>query len=308
MPLNTALERYKGCLVGLACGDAVGATLEFAERDCYEPLTAMVGGGPFNLKAGQWTDDTSMAMCLAESLIEDNGFNPRGQMERYLKWYRHGYMSSTGTCFDIGNTTRDALEHFEQSGEPFSGSFDPDTAGNGSLMRLAPVAMRYANDPENLDVFAEMSSTTTHAAPEARECCRVLAVVISNALRGCWKDGLLNGAGAHLTQPRVVELASGKWKSKKRAQIRGSGYCVDSLEAALWCAHKSATFEQAVLMAANLGDDADTTAAITGQIVGALWGIEGIPKKWRETLHERALIEDMATKLYVAAFDDPTEG
>ena len=166
------------------------------------------------------------------------------------------------------------------------------------MVRLAPVVMRYVNEDADLQVFSEMSSATTHATSEARECCQLLAVVIANALQGCWKEDLLDGAGAGLTQPRVIELARGRWKSKKREQIRGSGYCVDSLEAALWCVHKSMTFEQGVLMAANLGDDADTTAAITGQIMGALWGIEGIPKWWREMLHQRELIEGMAEKLY----------
>ncbi len=301
MPNNTALERYKGCLLGLACGDAVGTTLEFAPRDSHEPLTDMVGGGPFNLEAGQWTDDTSMALCLAASLIEDGSFNPKGQMRRYLSWYRHGYMSSTGTCFDIGNTTMDALERFEKTGDPYSGSFDPQTAGNGSLMRLAPVVMRYGNQHTTLLDFAEKSSATTHAAPEAMECCQLLAKVIASALQGSWKEDLLDGAEDGLTQSRVIELARGNWRFKQRDQIRSNGYCVDSLEAAFWCAYNTLTFQDAVLMAANLGDDADTTAAIAGQIAGALWGINGIPPHWREKLHKRELIEDMAEKLYLLA-------
>jgi ADP-ribosyl-[dinitrogen reductase] hydrolase len=103
----------------------------------------MTGGGPFDLKPGQWTDDTSMALCLAESLIESRGFDPADQMRRYVHWYRDGYLSSTGRCFDIGMTVAQALHRFEATGDPFSGSADPSMAGNGSLMRLAPVAMYF---------------------------------------------------------------------------------------------------------------------------------------------------------------------
>ena len=123
-------------MLGLAVGDAVGTTVEFKTRGTFHPVTNMVGQGPFGLQAGEWTDDTSMALCLAKSLIEMNGFNSRDQMERYWKWYREGYLSSNGRCFDIGNTVRDALNRFKQSGNPISGSTDPNSAGNGSIMRL----------------------------------------------------------------------------------------------------------------------------------------------------------------------------
>ena len=139
--MTTALstvDRYRGALLGLAAGDALGTTLEFRAPWTFQPLTDMVGGGPFQLAPGQWTDDTSMALCLAESLVECQGFDPTDQMRRYLRWYREGYLSSTGTCFDIGLTTRAALRRFEQSGEPFAGETSPHAAGNGSLVRLAP--------------------------------------------------------------------------------------------------------------------------------------------------------------------------
>jgi ADP-ribosyl-[dinitrogen reductase] hydrolase len=137
-------ERYAGCLVGLAVGDAVGTTVEFKSRGSFPPVTDMTGGGPFGLRPRQWTDDTSMALCLGESLLAHGGFNPRDQMGRYLNWWKWGYMSATGSCFDIGLTVRAALERYEKTGEPYSGSLDPETAGNGSLMRLAPVVLFYA--------------------------------------------------------------------------------------------------------------------------------------------------------------------
>ena len=142
------LSRYRGCLLGLAVGDAVGTTLEFRRPGTFEPLNDMLGGGPFGLKPGQWTDDTSMALCLAESLLEKQGFDPLDQLERYTRWYRQGYLSSTDSCFDIGNTVRQALHRFEKTGEPYCGSTDPRSAGNGSIMRLAPVPLFYAGNTE----------------------------------------------------------------------------------------------------------------------------------------------------------------
>src|SRR5690348_11419095 len=104
----TLIDRYRGALVGLAVGDAVGTTLEFATPGTFEPITDMVGGGPFELLPGQWTDDTSMALCLAESLLHCGGHDPRDQMQRYVRWWREGHLSSTGRCFDIGRTVASA--------------------------------------------------------------------------------------------------------------------------------------------------------------------------------------------------------
>ena len=132
------IARYRGILLGLAAGDALGTTLEFRRPGTFAPIADIVGGGPFNLPAGAWTDDTSMALCLAESLIERRGFDPVDQLERYVRWYRLGHLSSTGNCFDIGNTVRAALNRFERTREPYCGSTDPMAAGNGSIMRLAP--------------------------------------------------------------------------------------------------------------------------------------------------------------------------
>lgn len=140
-------NRYTGCLLGLAVGDAPGTMLECRAPGTVEPIHDMVGGGPFGLAPGQWTDDTSMALCLAESLIACDGSDARDQMDRYLRWYREACLSSTGHCFDIGNTCRHALERFERTGEPVAGSTDPRLAGNGSIMRLAPIALRWAHDP-----------------------------------------------------------------------------------------------------------------------------------------------------------------
>lgn len=118
MTSPTRRDRYRGALLGLAAGDALGTTLEFTRPGTFAPLTNMIGGGPFNLPPGAWTDDTSMALCLAESLIERSGFDAADQMHRYVRWYQNGYLSSTGRCFDIGNATRTALDRFLETGDP----------------------------------------------------------------------------------------------------------------------------------------------------------------------------------------------
>ncbi len=291
MPL-TLVDRCRGSLVGLAAGDALGVPLEFQPPGSFHPITGMIGGGPFGLKPGQWTDDTSMALCLAESLIECGEFNPQDQMRRYVRWYRQGYLSSTGACFDIGNTVRQALERFETSGNPIAGSTDPYSAGNGSLMRLAPVALYYHRQPETAIAMAAESSRTTHAAPAAVDACRYMAGLILGALHGSTKDELLGerfcpvpGLWERSPLAREVDrVASGSFKERQPPDVRGTGYVVQSLEAALWAFHLASSFEEGSLLAVNLGDDADTTGAIYGQLAGAYYGLEAIPLSWREKL------------------------
>ena len=303
------LDRYRGCLLGLAAGDALGTTLEFRSPGAFEPIDDMVGGGPFRLEPGQWTDDTSMALCLAASLIEREDFNPTDQMERYVRWWREGYMSSTGRCFDIGNTVSDALSRFERESDPYAGSTDPYAAGNGSLMRLAPVPMFYRADPAEAISKAADSSRTTHRARAAVDACRYFAGLLVGALDGVDKETLLSAAyspvdGLWEREPLVDEIghvAGGSFKDRNPPEIRGTGYVVQSLEAALWAFHRSNNFRDGALLAANLGDDADTTAAIYGQIAGAYYGVEGIPAAWREQLTMADEITSMAEAIFPEA-------
>ncbi len=299
LPLTTTLlDRARGALLGLACGDAVGTTVEFSPRGAFQPLADMVGGGPFRLQPGQWTDDTIMALCLAESLVEHGGFDPRDQMDRYLRWYRHGYLSPTGRCFDIGLTVREALLRFEATGEPFSGSTDPRRAGNGSIMRLAPVVLFFYPDRDAVDHYAAESSRTTHAAKEAVAACRILARVLYAALSGRGKEATLGSVeSAAWMSPRLQDIVGGGYLGKAAAEVRGSGYVVDSLEAGLWAFWSTDSFEEAILTAANLGDDADTTAAVCGQVAGAYYGVGGIPPRWLERLWGRGRITDLADRL-----------
>lgn len=292
------LERYRGALLGLAAGDALGATVEFERRGDFEPVTDIVGGGPHRLKAGQWTDDTSMALCLAESLIETGGMDLTDQLERYVRWWREGHLSSTGTCFDIGGTTRSALSSFERTGDPRSGPTDSRQAGNGSIMRLAPVPLFFASDMEAAVENSAESSLTTHGAEEAVDACRYLGALICGAVNGMDKDDLLSESFAPKgLSPKLAEVASGSFERKDESSIQGSGYCVASLEAALWAFHNSDAFEEGALLAVNLGDDADTTGAVYGQLAGAYYGESGISRRWREKLTMREKIESYADGL-----------
>lgn len=299
------LERYRGSLLGLATGDAVGTTLEFQPAGTFAPIDDMIGGGPFHLKPGEWTDDTSMALCLAASLIEHKGFNPHDQMQRYLRWRNEGYMSSNGICFDIGGTVSSSLRRFETTGNSFAGSPEPRTAGNGSIMRLAPVPLFYANNPREAIEKSAASSRTTHGAPTAIDACRYLSALIVGALHGHSKEDLLSTHyspipgywNEHPLVPEIDEIATGSFKRRNPPEIRGTGYVVQSLEAALWAFYHSNTFREGCLLAVNLGDDADTTGAVYGQLAGAFYGQQGIPQVWRTRLAQRELIEDLAERL-----------
>ena len=277
--------------------------MEFQPPGSFDPVTDMIGGGVFQLQPGQWTDDTSMALCLAESLIQCQGLNLVDQLTRYCRWYRDGYFSCKDHCFDIGNTTRTALHAFELSGQP-DASTDPYTAGNGSLMRLAPVPLFYSRQIEDAIYFSAQSSITTHAAPNAIDACRYYASLIVGAIDGQDKANLL--ADTYLADywrseslsAEIEQVRSGSFKTKQPPAIVGSGYVVKSLEAALWAFAHSDSFEEGILMAVNLGDDADTTGAIYGQLAGAYYGESGIPDPWRQQLAFKPQMETMADQLY----------
>jgi len=292
-------DRFHGCLLGLAVGDAVGTTLEFCQPGSFTPITNMVGGGPFGLQPGEWTDDTSMALCQATSLLEMNGFDARDQMERYCRWRDEGYLSSNGRCFDIGATINAALQRYKRTGDPFASSTEPHTSGNGSIMRLAPVVMFYYPDQDAIMQFAVESSRTTHASVECLDACRLLAMIILQAFRGARKeDIILAGSKSEFVSQEIQSVARGEYHPKPERQIIGSGYVVASLEAALWCFDRTHTFESAILKAANLGNDADTTAAVCGQIAGAFYGASNISRRWLDRLAMREEITSLADRLY----------
>jgi ADP-ribosylglycohydrolase len=260
----------------------------------------------FFLKPGQWTDDTSMALCLAESLIKSNGFAPVDQLKRYTRWATEGYLSSNGRAFDIGSTVRTALRQFATTGEPYSGPTHENSAGNGSLMRLAPVPMFYGSNPELAANRSGESSRTTHGVRTAIDACRYMGALIVGALNGERKEALLS-AGYSLALDlfrrnpltrEIGEIASGSFKRREPPQIAGSGYVVKSLEAALWAFHRTDNFRDGCLLAVNIGDDADTTGAIYGQLAGAFYGVDAIPLSWRQKLAHIETIESFAERLF----------
>jgi len=294
---DTWRDRLLGSLLGLAVGDALGAAVEFQARDSFPPVTDMVGGGVFDLAPGQWTDDTSMALCIAASLTETGAYDPRDQLARFVRWYRDGYLSSTGRCFDIGNQTRAALEEFEATGEPYRESVGGMSAGNGSLMRLAPVAMAFCDDPEAAGRFSADSSRTTHPAVECVEACGAYGRLIAAAIEGASRTELYVLAAdlaEQVTNPDLATILRGSYRVKERDEISSSGYVLHSLEAAMWALARTDDFLEGALLAVNLGDDADTVGAIYGQLTGALYGRSGIPESWRNRLHDVGMIEDLA--------------
>jgi ADP-ribosyl-[dinitrogen reductase] hydrolase len=305
VPHLGALDRSRGALLGLAAGDALGAAVEFQPPGSFPPVTGMRAGGVHHLEAGEWTDDTSMALCLAESLVTCGRFDARDQMERYLRWYRQGHLASNGKCFDIGTTTREALERYERTGEPFAGSPDPRRAGNGSLMRLAPVVIWHAGVPALAIEQAAASSRTTHAAPAAVDACRYFAGLLCGALAGLPKEVFLEPDwcpedGLWVIEPldrAVAGVAAGSFRHRAPPKVRAGGYVVDALEAALWAFHATDDFTTGALAVVNLGEDSDTVGAIYGQLAGAYYGTAAIPPEWRMRLAKRALIEEFAERL-----------
>jgi ADP-ribosyl-[dinitrogen reductase] hydrolase len=304
--MTTIRDRYLGAMLGLAVGDALGTTLEFKTPGQFEPISDIVGGGPFQLEPGQWTDDTSMALCLSESLLACHGFDAVDQMRRYLRWVDEGHWSSTGRCFDAGITVRRALAAFRRTGEGFSGPTDEYSAGNGSLMRLAPVPLFFAADPEVAIRRSADSSRTTHGAHAAVDACRYFSGLILGALQGIQKKELLASGFTPVAglwdreplHPAVADVANGSFYMKAPPAIRGTGYVVESLEAALWAFATTDSFVAGALAAVNLGDDADTTGAICGQLAGAYYGVDAIPERWRGVISMADEIQSLAEQLH----------
>lgn len=302
-------DRRRGSIYGLAIGDALGAAVEFQIRGHFDPVTGYRAGGPHGLDAGEWTDDTSLALALADSLVEC-GWDLQDQMRRYLSWWRAGRYAVNGRCFDIGSTTARALRRFEQLGDPLAaGDPSPRASGNGSIMRLAPVPAGYArlypNELERLVARLVESSQTTHASEACLSACAYMGLMLVGLIHGQTRDDVLSPTWPPLTwlqkhrplHPEVAEVAHGSFRRKSSDEVQGSGYVVRSLEAALWAFHDAPDFRTAVLRAVNLGDDADTTGAVCGQLAGAYWGETGIPEDWRANLAGRSLIDPIVDRL-----------
>lgn len=294
------MDRLNGMLLGLATGDALGMPVEFKQVGQFDPIKGMTRGGPFNLEAGFWTDDTSMALCLADSLLAKGGYDSFDVMDRYARWYHNGYRSSTGKCFDIGAQTRDEIERYEISKVVGTREKRVRAAGNGALMRLAPVVM--ASLAANLSIeetarLAKISGRETHYSHEAESAAAIFGAMLWRAASAKDKREVAELPEARSSFERKLLRTVTHSAGLEAHQLRPTGYVVDTLEAASWAFLSSSSFAEGALKAVNLGGDSDTIGAVYGQLAGAFYGTDGIPKAWRNVLADYKEILDVATRL-----------
>jgi ADP-ribosylglycohydrolase len=284
-------ERFIGSLVGLAVGDAVAAATQYQRPGRFAPVGDMLGGGPFDLPRGAWSDDTAMALCLADSLLESNGFDARDQVERYRRWQSEGYLSATGQCVGITAGTARALALAQWRRQPFSGSHDPQAQDPEALSRVAPVVMYFfAREPAAIERAAE-SARTTCQAPAVLAACRTLAQALHAALLGQAREVILGAASAVAAQPAAAAQSGG----------RGGATAPAALAAAFGCFATTSNFRDAVLAAANLGGPSDVVGAVCGALAGAHYTASAIPGLWRNSLMKQKLIEGFADRLLAHA-------
>ncbi|RYC30350.1 ADP-ribosylglycohydrolase family protein [Lichenibacterium minor] len=299
------LDRARGALLGLAVGDALGSSLEFGPR-VSPPLARreMTGGGPFNLPVGCWTDDTALSIGLGKSLVACRKFDPLDAAQRFLAYYREGeYSSVPGTCVDIGATTRQALERFERTGNPYSGSTDEHSSGNGSVMRLASVGIFTLDVPvEEAIRIAQAQSRLTHGSAVCLDGCSYLVQLLRLVLQGV-EDPLVLALPRFEGHPDILRAKTALWGGVERRHVKPGGDCADTIHASLWSCANAPSFEHAVTLACNLGFDADTTACVAGAIAGAKFGAEAIPARWLEPLAQRHRIGTLALSLVRSSSD-----
>lgn len=300
MMVDAALDRSVGALLGLAVGDALGAPAEGMRRGSYRRITDFMPSPAHGLGPGEWTDDTAMALCLADSLLACRGLDPHDLMRRFLRWYRLGENACGGRMAGIGQNTRAALEAYESEGALGQNGHHPGAIGNGCIMRLSPVAIRYRRSLVAAHDAAMAQARTTHSADEAAEAAGLMAKMLVAGLRAGDPAAIMDVRFTART-PRVNAIVLGSYQRRSRDAISSAARAVDTLEAALWCLHQAESFEDAVLAAVNLGGDTDTIGATTGQLAGAVFGASAIPRRWVDGLHVAGRITDLARALHRAA-------
>lgn len=293
-------DKLRGMFLGLAVGDALGSYLEFKERGTFEEISDYKAGGPFNLPAGYWTDDTSMALCLADSIIEKGGYDSFDVMSKYLSWMKDGYRSSTGRCFDIGTQTKEALERFERDPQVHVNEKRGTSAGNGCIMRLAPVVIACIASERGILTttrYSAVSARETHFSNEAEYMTELFGgMLFLAATENLTKEEIIR----KLSVLRPSETMLKSWvEIKKRTpeELNPTGYVLDTLEVALWAFLNSSSFEDGMLKAINLGGDSDTIGAVYGQLAGAYYGMTGIPQRWIKGLLQSDELINIADKL-----------
>ena len=263
-------EKLKAAVYGFAVGDALGVPYEFQKRGSFK-CKGMIGFGTHNQPPGTWSDDTSMVLATCDSIRERKGLDPYNMIYRFGQWAYKGEYTPYGRCFDIGNTTEAAIHNFVYVGRPAleCGLSDKWSKGNGSLMRILPLAYVPGADWEDVE---NVSKLTHSSAVCVQKCCEFVYIcrkLIENP------DFLI---------PNCI-------RRKKKKDIVSSGYVVTTLEAALWCFGTSKSYPEAVLKAVNLGGDTDTIAALTGALAALKWGYRAIPKEWIDLLANKELID-----------------
>jgi len=302
---RTLRERFQGSLMGLAVGDALAAHTQFRKPGSFGAVGDLLGGGPFDLPRGAWSDDTAMALLLAESLLERDGFDAHDQVQRYVRWQREGYGSATGQCVGISANVARSLATAQYKRQPFAGSHDPEQLDKDPLSRVAPVVMYFFADIAAAVSKAAESARLTAQAPMVLDCVRLLAAMVHLALSGRDKATVLRPPrdlwDTPTTRPEVRALADGAYAHRMPPDITGGGGVFQALEAALWAFHRGETFREGALLAANLGRDSDVVAATYGQLAGAYHGVSAIPGIWRNSLMKQEVIIDSADKLLTHA-------
>lgn len=298
-------ELAAGCLVGVAVGDALGGPLEGLTSNQinrrYGRLTEMVGGGGKALTPGDTSDDTAQTLLLAESIVACGGLDPDDVTGRLVTWFR-------SSAFGIGRHTKNVLarlaegEAWETAALQVQGA-NPESAGNGSLMRCAPIALLRHNDTEALVDDSRLSSRLTHPHEDCQWSCAFVNLVIAHLLIN--NDLPVSAVAAALSYcssredfpASVLESAGRATSSDKGDQLRPSGYVLDSLECSLWALVFHQTFEETMVAAVNLGGDSDTIGAITGSMAGAAYGLNSIPARWLACLPDWNILSDLASQL-----------
>jgi ADP-ribosyl-[dinitrogen reductase] hydrolase len=288
---RTLRERFLGALLGLAAGDAVAAATQYRRPGTFAPVGDLLGGGPFDLPRGGWSDDTSMALCLAESLLERNGFDARDQMERYRRWQQEGYLSATGQCVGITASTARAIAIAQWRRQAFFGSHDPTQLNPEPLSRVAPAVLFFFATSGQAIEQATQAARTTCQAPAVLDSCRSLARALYGALSGQPKAVIMESAPVGGSAPTVGADAG----------ARGNGTAPDALAAAFTAFGATDNFRDAILYAANLGGDSDVVASACGQLAGAFYGVKAIPPSWHNSLMQKELITGYADRLLAHA-------
>lgn len=296
---NGRQSRMLGAMWGSLVGDALGVPVEFLDRETVQrnPVTGLRGFGTHHQPPGTWSDDSSLLLCTVESLAACGRYDAADLARRFVRWESENWWTPHGTVFDIGGTTAQALSRLAAGAPPEeAGSADVYSNGNGSLMRIIPLALWLADRaPETLAEYATRGSSLTHRHPRSQMACALYCLLVRELLCSAAPAEALAGARrtfANLLQESLFaaerqhfrRLETGALGDCPERDIRSSGYVIDTLEASIWCLLTSASFEETVLKAVNLGGDTDTTGTVAGGLAGACYGLQAIPAAWRQAL------------------------